>query len=199
MIDRIFISITAEIKKIITKISIRGLKSKIHHSDEFVVLIFYMKGVLSEGNRAFTQITREIHIIDNLKADMLIGSNILTSKRILINFAIQIIKIDSCRDITVSIDFRARLKSIKRTIKSSSRIILLSRTTISVSIAYIEELSTNRDFLFKLDCTLSLEHVDKVYTHIVNASLKAVHIRNDTDLSVIVSRKARLDMLEEYE
>lgn len=51
--DRIFISTIVEIKRITAKISIRGIESKIHHSDEYTILTFYMKGVLSDDIRVF--------------------------------------------------------------------------------------------------------------------------------------------------
>ena len=51
--NRTFISIVTEIKRIIIKISIRGIESKIHHFDEYAILIFYMKRVLSNDTRAF--------------------------------------------------------------------------------------------------------------------------------------------------
>ena len=98
----------------------------------------------------------------------------------------------------VSMNFRARSKPIKRTIKSSTRIILLSRITIFVLVIYVDELSTDRDLLFKSSYTLSFDYVERVYTHIVDASLKAVQIKNDIDLFVVIPRKTRLSTLEEY-
>ena len=99
-----------------------------------------MKGILFNNTRVFAQITREIHIVDNLKANILIDSNILTSKRIMINFDTQLITIDSYRSITISINSRARSNSIKRTIKTSSRIVLLSHFVTLMSILYADEL-----------------------------------------------------------
>ena len=132
-------------------ISIRDLKSKIHHSDEYAIFTFYIEGVLSDNKSicAFAQITREIHIVDDFKTEMFIEADILTSKRINIDFAIQTIKIDSCRSITIFIDSRTRSKSIKRTVKSSKRTILLSRITIQISVVYSGKLSEDRDILFK--------------------------------------------------
>ena len=88
MADKTFISSIAIIKKIIIKILIRELRFKIYHFNKYDIIIFYMKEVLSNGTRAFVEIIREIHIIDNLKADMLIEADILTLKRIIIDFAI---------------------------------------------------------------------------------------------------------------
>ena len=53
MIDRTFIPVTAEVKKITIKISIRDLEFKIHYFDEYAIYIFYMKGVLLDNTRIF--------------------------------------------------------------------------------------------------------------------------------------------------
>ena len=87
MVDRIFILVNFEIRKIAIKILIRDLNSKIHHSNEYAILIFYIESILSNNTRAFTEIKREIYIIDDLKADILIRADILTPKRIALDFA----------------------------------------------------------------------------------------------------------------
>ena len=61
---------------------------------------------------------------------MLINANILIFERMIIDFATQFIIIDSCRDIIVPINSRARSKPIKRVIKSLARIVLLARSTL---------------------------------------------------------------------
>ena len=80
---------------------------------------------------------------------MLIDSNILILERIIIDFDTQLIIIDSYRSITISINSRARSDSIKRTIKTSSRIVLLSYFVTSVSVTYVNELPQDRDLLFE--------------------------------------------------
>ena len=131
---------------------------------------------------------------------MLIEADILTSKRIIIDFVIQFIKIGSCRDIVVSMDSRARFEFVKRTIKSLSKIILPSRITISISITYADDkLSDNRDLLFEPQCALPLGLTGGVYIHMVDVSFHTVQIRNNIDQTIVISRKARLGMLGEYE
>ena len=107
IVDRTFISFKTKIKKIIASILIRGLRSKIHHFDEYVVLTFYMKEVLPDDHRVFAQIIRKIHIVDDLKIEMFIEIDILISKRIIINFIIQVIKIDNYRNMAVLMNLRA--------------------------------------------------------------------------------------------
>ena len=198
IIDRIFIPVITKIKKIIAKIPIRGLKSKIYYSDEYIVLIFYIKGVLFDNTRAFVQITRKIHVVDDFKTDIFIETNILISERMIIDFVIQFIKIDNCRDIIVFMDSRARSEFIKRTMKLSTRIMLPSRITVSMSIIYSGELLINRDLFFESQCALFLNQVDKIYVHIINVSFRTIQIKNDIDFSVVISRKTRLNILNEY-
>ena len=85
--NRTFISTIVGIKRIIAKISIRDIELKLYYSNEYAILIFYIKRVLFNNTRTFARITREIYIIDNLKIEILIEANILISKRIIINFA----------------------------------------------------------------------------------------------------------------
>ena len=150
MADRTFVPPTAELKKIATKIPIRGLGTKIHHSNEFAVLTFFIEGVLPDRTRAFAKITREIYVVDDLKVGILIGADILTPERIVIDFTTQSIKISSCRNMTVLIDSRARLEPIKRTVKLSTRMVLPLRATTQILIVYSRKLPEDRDLLFEL-------------------------------------------------
>ena len=199
MADRTYVPKDTEVKKMATKIPIRGLGSKIHHSDEFAILTFYMEGVLPDGTRAFAQITREIHIVDDLKAGLLIGADILTPERMVIDFATQNIRIGSCRDLVVPMDSRARSEPVKRTVKSASRVVLPPRSTQQITVAYAGELPDDRELLFEPHCSLQLGQSGGVYAHVVDASFRAVHVRNDTDNHVVISRKERLGTLGEYD
>ena len=105
---------------------------------------------------------------------MLINSNILISKRIIIDFDTQLIIINSYRSITISINSRARSNLIKRTIKTSSRIVLLPHFVTLISITYADELSQNRDLLFESQCSLFLEYINEIYAYVVNAFFKQV-------------------------
>ena len=87
MTDRIFVLVNTQVKKIISKILIRGLKFKIYHFDEYIVFIFYMKSVLSNDIRVFIEIIREIYIINDLKTKILIEIDILILERMNIDFA----------------------------------------------------------------------------------------------------------------
>ena len=80
MTDRTFILIIIEIKKIAIKILIRGLEFKIYYSNEYVIFLFYIKGVLFDDTRIFAQITRKIYIVNNFKIEIFISADILILK-----------------------------------------------------------------------------------------------------------------------
>ena len=53
IINRTFIFATTKIKKMIIKKSIRGLRFKIYHFNEYVIFIFYIKDVFFNSIRTF--------------------------------------------------------------------------------------------------------------------------------------------------
>ena len=114
-----------------------------------MIFIFYIKGVLLDNNRIFIKITREIHVIDNFKIKIFIEINIFISKRIIINFITQFIKINNYRNIIIFINSHIRFEFIKRAVKSFNKIILLFYIIISISITYAEMLSEDKDLFFE--------------------------------------------------
>ena len=60
-----------KIKRMVFKIPIRGISTQIHYSNEFVVVIFYLKFF-----NAVKAIIRKLHIVDDLKAKMLLGTDV---------------------------------------------------------------------------------------------------------------------------
>ena len=57
MADRIFVFSIVVIKKITIKILIRELRFKIHYSNKYDIIIFYIKDILFDNTRAFVEIT----------------------------------------------------------------------------------------------------------------------------------------------
>ena len=61
-----------EIKKMVSSIPIRGVGNKIIYLDEYVIVIIYINGII-DGIPKTAYLTMEVYIIDNLKANILIG------------------------------------------------------------------------------------------------------------------------------
>ncbi len=85
IINITFIPINIEIKTIPFNIPIRGLNSKIYYSNKFTIITFFLYSLISK-KPSITYITREIYIVNNLKAKILIRVDILTLEAIVLDF-----------------------------------------------------------------------------------------------------------------
>jgi hypothetical protein len=74
---------------------------------------------------------------------------------------------------------------VKKTILSEKTISISSRSYATVNVVKTS-LSKNQDLLFKLKCQ---QRDSSVYAHIVDHTLLAVQVQNDTDMPLIILRK----------
>ena len=58
-----------------------------HEIDEYVIILIYLSGTNTAGNKILTFITRKLYLVDDLKAKMLINNDVLRPKEIFINIA----------------------------------------------------------------------------------------------------------------
>ena len=66
-----------EIKKITSFISIRGVSNKIVSTDEYVMITIYIKEIVN-GMKRSACLTIKVHVVNDLKANILIETNIMT-------------------------------------------------------------------------------------------------------------------------
>ena len=57
---------------------------------------FYLPGTTNDGIKAIGCIRREIHLVNNLRAKMLIGNDIISPKQIVIDIANKSARVGSC-------------------------------------------------------------------------------------------------------
>ena len=85
------------------KIPIRGIGTQVHFSDEFAVLTFYL-----QGSNTITIITRELHIVDNLKIKMLLNTDIMSPGKNKFDFGSQQMIIGNCENLSIPFFSHAR-------------------------------------------------------------------------------------------
>ena len=141
---------TTKIRKLMSLISIRDIKNKIHNSDEYILMNDFIKETLLNDTSAIAFFQREVHLINNLKMKMLIDIDILSSKRIQINLNDKILQINSCQDIIIKINIITWKKAnLKRIVRFQEKIIVSSHVFLKILVK-IKDLSKNQDFIFKL-------------------------------------------------
>ena len=87
------------IQQMLSSITVCGLSANTHKSTEFVIVTLYL---LSRDEK-ITVIFCETHLINNLKACMLIKIDILTSEKISLNLSERKVTIESCDNTEISL------------------------------------------------------------------------------------------------
>ena len=188
-----------EVRKLASPVPVRGVGGKIVKANEYVVTQLYIDGITTDGKPATACVTAEIHLVDDLKANMLIGVNVLKPQKMVLDFEHNTLAIGSCQGIKATIDPVSRAKPhLKRTIRTQKAFTVYPGQTAEVPVAYKGGLPEDRDFLFEPHCSEYLGHDGGVFAHIVDASLHFVQVRNTSTRPVTLPRRGRLGTVVEY-
>ena len=136
---------------------------------------------------------REIHLVDNLKANMFLNNDIIEFE----NFVIDMIKkhaiIDNI-DIIISLKIRFFKLTIQRSVHFKKITVISSHVEMIVVVHHVE-LSITKDFLFESNDNFNFI----LYAHLFDASIKSIIVRNDREFSVMIFRNFRLDRIFEID
>ena len=135
-----------------------------------------------------TLITKEIHLIDNLKTNMLIDNDILRSKFIDISTFTKSTYVNSC-EITIFIRMKIKTFSV-RSVCAMKSIVISSLTELTISIYKINAFSS--DYIFEFD-----QANFSIYALVINANIKIVLIKNNNFTAIKISRNLRLEIIIE--
>ena len=168
----------------INLIIVREIEFNKHETSKYVITFLYF----SDKNVIAILTSREIHIIDDLKTNVLININIMISEKIdILTFQTKI-EIDNY-NISVFIKIRIRDRVVVHLMYVKKFIIISPHTQLAISIYHVNLLI--RDFFFEpdqLDLTL--------YTHFVHSFLPAILTKNDSNQYVKVFKNLRLDTIQ---
>lgn len=76
-----------KIFKMATLLKVRGIGTSKHKTDKYVLELLYFPAIGNKGQRMIVCIYCELHIVDNLRANIFIGNNIIGTKGMMINIA----------------------------------------------------------------------------------------------------------------
>ncbi len=139
-------------------------------------------------------IRREVHLVNDLKVNMLIDNDILESKRFFIDDFNSRVIIVSCNDMIILIEIRIFSKNIINKVLHVRSITMISSHSIALIIIHSANLFTNRDFLFEfMNIDVSL------YAHIIDVITNAIMTKNEFSRCIKISRNTRLDMIIEIQ
>ena len=146
-----------------------------HDIAEYILISMYIPVIKGDDIKVLYRIHREIHLVDNLKAHMLLSNDVIGSKKIVLDIAQSKIYINSCEVIAI-ITSRQRDLYQRRIIHVRRSLIIASRSDVMISIDTSKGLS-ERDFIFE-----PVPHRNLImYAHLVNSHIIDVLVKNEID------------------
>ena len=143
---------------------------------------------MPSNNDKVTLIRREIYIVDDLFAKALIKIDIMKPKNIILDTFKNLAIIKFYEGLRVPISIIIKDSRINISIISEANHSVLAYFYIIVLIKHITLLE-DRNLIFK---PKQLEELT-LFAHIVNHNISHILIRNNTDISIILFRRSRLD------
>ena len=178
---------------------VRGVGNKIVKTDQYTHVHIYFFGTIN-GVKAQGSILLEAHLVNDLRANVLIGNDTLKPQGAVIDLGNEHVTFGACRSLIAPITIRTRtLLNAKRTIKSKGNVIIPPMGTVKILVGYSGSIPADRDFLFEPECSQDLGLMGGIFTYIIDDMIQFVEAYNATAIAVRIPRKARLGLVIEFE
>ncbi len=172
-----------------TLLKTRGIRASKHESGEFAALFLYFPGKDNAGQQVYTFLTFKIHLAEGLRANLLIGNDIISSEGFITDIKKRSVLIGSY-GVTVLIDARQKGQFLTRRLLASQDTVVFPRSEAMVSLIPLP-LPDDRDFLFHPSAQINLT----LFTHFVDHQTSKVLVRNTSSQTICVPRRHKLGHL----
>lgn len=182
----------SEIKAMKVLLRVKGIGSGTHLAMDYVHLSFYFPGTIDKGQPVLAEIKREIHLVDDLKAKMLIENDILIPEGFLIDLTKREAIISSCKT-TIQISTKPKGSFVAKRLRAAKDTVVdpWSNAPIEVNLT----IPTDRDFIFEQSphATVSL------YYHVVDAATRKIFAQNDSPHEARIPKRFNLSLVFEIQ
>ena len=176
----------------ITFIIVRNLRFNKHSTDQYAITSIYFNEKNRNDEMIRAKITRKIHFVDELKANMLIENDIFESELFDISMSNSTAYIESC-DVIIFITITSHRSMQTRFIHSKKTNFISSRSKKLISTHKI--FVSNRYYLFESVKTANFS----IYAHLMNIKSNSILIRNDETQILKIFRNFRFEKIIESE
>lgn len=169
-----------------TTLNVRGIGTLKHKFAQFAALSLYFPGENETGQRVYTSIKCELHLVDGLRANILVGNDILSSKGFVININKNCTFIGSC-GVTIPINAKQHGQFLRRKLLASGDNVVPPRSKTIIPPVPVS-LPNNCDFLFHPTTQANLT----LYAHIVDHTTTKILVSNTSDRSLRIPQHQKL-------
>jgi hypothetical protein len=171
-------------------ISVTGIGDDRHESAEYILLDLYFPAVV-RGRSVLAHVSGEAHIVDNLRANALVGVDLLTPSSFTINLSKAEATIASCQDAAVKLRITPKdNRRVNRAVSVLQDTIVPANSSSLVQIKYKGVIPSGRDYLFE-------PIFPGAYAHLVDAQTRTVLFCNDSATEAVLKRHTRLGYIVE--
>ena len=184
---------TATIRAMARPLKVKGISGNEHSTADYVVLKLRIPGTDDKTKETVEAVvTREIHVVDGLEANLLIGSDIMVPEKMDLILLEKRLCIGSC-NVSTAIEIRIRraYQRHKHLIHSKSTTTILPNTITTIPIHGLTVAATDHDFIFEL---AELDYL-LLFSHVVNSGVTGILVKNNFNYAVTLPRNARLGYL----
>ena len=195
LIDRIFLKLQTfdlAIRIMTSSFKMRNLDIRRHETWKYAIVDVHLFELKNDKKIIFI-FRRKLHLIDDLKINMLIDNDIMKSKQIVSNIVKKSIFVNTI-DVILILKTRSFKNVIHRSVHLRKTTIVFSHSKMIVSVNHIN-FSISKNFLFESTNDLNIF----MYVHVIDASTISIIVRNDKNVSIKISRNFRLKRMFEID
>ncbi len=172
-------------------LKVRGIGASKHESGHFALTTLYIPGTDEKGREVYASITCELHLVDRLKANMLVGNDVLCTEGFALNLYNSSALIHSC-GVRIGINARQHSKFLRHKALASAPTIIPPHSEALVAFQRIK-LPDSRDFLF----SSAPQHHLTLDSHLLDHTSTKILVRNDAGHAIKILLHHRLGCVTE--
>lgn len=169
-----------------TPLKIKGIGVSKFESAQFAELSLFLPGENDKGQKVYASIRCELHLVEDLRANILVGNDILGPENFLLNVRLGHALVGSC-GVKIAIRARQRDRFLWKRLLAEKEEFVSSRSEAMIPLLPVH-LSDNRDFLFYLTTQANL----MLFAYIIHYDTKKVLVRITSDRPFRILRCQRL-------
>lgn len=158
-----------------TPLKVRGIGASKHESPEFATLFLYFPRKNNVGDLVYALLQYEIHLVEGLRANLLIGNDIMSSEVMVINLEKKTALIGACR-VTINVNAKQWGQFLAKRLLTSQESVIFPCSKAMILLVKLPLLN-NRDFLFHPTPQANLTF----YSYIMDYKTTKILVRNAFD------------------
>ncbi len=162
-----------KISTIPVPLKVRDIGASRHESWQFALRTLYIPGTDQKGRKVYTSITCELYLVDGLKANILVGNDVLCTEDFAINLYNSSALIHSC-GVRININARQHSQFLRHKALANTSTIIPPHSEVLVAFQRIK-LPDSRNFLFS---PAPQQHLT-LYSHLLNHTSNKVLVCNN--------------------